>query len=53
MGPPQIIMLSLIALNLGVSLAEHGKPRPNTNVYISLFSTCLSVGLLWWGGFWG
>jgi len=52
MGWPQITMLVLLALSLGVCLAKHGEPRnSNYSFWISLFSASLQVWLLWEGGF--
>lgn len=48
---PQIILLLLFMLGLGVSLANHGKPRGNENVWITLISDVIVLSILWWGGF--
>ena len=53
MGWPQITMIVLIALGVGISLAKHGEPRGNHSFGASLFSAALSVGLLYAGGFFG
>jgi hypothetical protein len=52
MGIPQIIYLSLIGINLLASAYLHGRARESKhNVFISLFGAALSIGLLYWGGF--
>lgn len=51
MGWPQITMIALLALGLGASIADHGKPRSAQNAWVSLISTALMAGLLYAGGF--
>ena len=49
---PQTLVLVLLALSLGVSLADHGKPREGRNSFwVSLAGKLVQVGLLVWGGF--
>lgn len=48
---PQIIILALMAIGLGVSIARHGMPRTNENVVVSIISTAIMLALLYWGGF--
>lgn len=50
---PQITMIVLITLGLGVNLAEHGKPRTPHNFIVSLISAGISVALMSAGGFFG
>ena len=52
MKAPQIIMLVLIAMDIGIHLAKNGQPRTDCyNVYWELFGKGLLAALLWWGGF--
>ena len=54
MGIPQIIIVILYALNVGITLTKHGEPKEgNYNVFSTLIGTAISVGILWWGGFFG
>lgn len=54
MHAPQIVMIALYALGLGIAIEEHGKPKSGThNVWITLVATALVAAILWWGGFWG
>lgn len=54
MGIPQIIIVILYALNVGIALAKHGEPKEgNYNVFFTLIGAAISVGILWWGGFFG
>lgn len=49
---PQIIMILFIGLGVGIAIVEHGKPKTgNNNVWLSLISTAILLGLLIWGGF--
>jgi hypothetical protein len=53
MGAPQIIVIVLYALSVGVVLSRHGKPETgNHNVWSSLLTIAVMSALLWWGGFW-
>lgn len=49
---PQLILASLMLLNLGVAIAEHGKPRSPSSAWHTIWPAVLLTGLLWWGGFW-
>lgn len=51
MGIPQIIYIVLTAMNLGMALAKHGKPRENWNVFVNSASAAIVYTLLIWGGF--
>ena len=54
MEAPQLITIILMALGVGLEVASHGKPRTgNHNAVVHLVSTGLTVGLLYWGGFFG
>lgn len=51
---PQGIFMSIMVMNVGVKLANHGKPRTGReNVWIELIGFAITVGLLSWGGFFG
>lgn len=51
MSIPAIIVLVLIGIDLLVAANQHGKPRDNTNFWYRCISVALTVGLLYWGGF--
>lgn len=51
MSTPALIYLALTLLGLGVVLAKHGQPRPDYNIGVTLVNTAISIGLLYWGGF--
>ncbi len=52
MKAPQIIMIVIMAMNLGINLVKHGELKDETYSFpISLVSTVVNVGLLIWGGF--
>ena len=49
---PQIIYIVLMGISLGVALIKHGEPREhNYHFGLSLLGALISVGLLYWGGF--
>lgn len=49
MHAPQLIFVALLGLGLGVSLLrDKGREFPAT-----LAATCIQLGLLYWGGFFG
>lgn len=52
MGFPQIILLSLIGLNLLISSYLHGKPKEgNYSVFVSIVGVTIHLTLLYFGGF--
>lgn len=52
MRAPQIIMISIMAMNIGITLVKDGTPREDKySLPISLVSTAINVALLKWGGF--
>jgi hypothetical protein len=52
MKAPQIIVLTLTGVGLLLDAYMHGKPKEGKNsIWLSLISRALSMGLLWWGGF--
>lgn len=48
---PQYIYLALMLFGLGVSVANHGKPRSDENAITTLVATVLGFFLLYMGGF--
>lgn len=54
MNAPQVVMIVMLSINFAVNLIKHGEPEKGKhNVFTSLFSIAITVGLLYWGGFWG
>lgn len=52
MGVPQIAIIVLYALSLGMSMAQHGKPRTGKHDFWgSLITTIIMLAILRWGGF--
>jgi len=52
MHAPQIIIICLIVLGVGIDIERHGKPKEGTyNFWLSLFGVAVTVALLWWGGY--
>ena len=52
MGTPQIILLSLVALNLLATAYLHGKPRTgNFNIFGALVNAGILIWILVAGGF--
>ena len=52
MKAPQIIMIIIMAMNLGINLVKNGEPKNETYSFsISLVSVVINIGLLIWGGF--
>jgi len=52
MGWPQVTIIALFALSLGVSLALHGKPRTGNHSFgVALISAALTLVPLYFGGF--
>ena len=53
MGAAQIIIIIIMAMNLGINLVLHGKEQNDKyNFFGACISTAITSGLLWWGGFW-
>jgi len=49
---PEVIMLFLMVLSLGIAISEHGKPKTGKNSFwATLIGQALSFALLYWGGF--
>ena len=54
MNAPQIIVICIMALSLGIGIEQHGKEKTGkNNIWTTLLSVVIWVGLLIWGGFWG
>jgi hypothetical protein len=52
-GWPQGIVLTLLFLEVCIHMSKNGEPRGNYNAGARLFDAGLTVGLLYWGGFFG
>lgn len=52
----QIIVIVILAMDLGINLVKHKEPKDGSsaeyNFWISLLSTIIWVVILWFGGFW-
>ncbi len=49
---PQIFYLVMVALGLGISLSEHGKPREGKhNLLSAVIANIVLAAILYWGGF--
>jgi len=54
MGVPQILVIVLMALGVGVSLAKYGQQKTDKHdIWDVLIGPSIIAGLLYWGGFWG
>jgi len=53
MGAPQIIMIVLITLNVANSIFNHGKTKQINGASTLFIDLPLTVGILYWGGFFG
>lgn len=51
MHAPQIIYLSIMALNLLAVVHDAGKTKSNIKIWITFATTAMFIGLLIWGGF--
>jgi len=53
MGWPQIVIIVLLAMDVGLYLANHGKDKIGKyNFWIALISDGIFATILWLGGFW-
>lgn len=51
-GTPQIIMVVLMMLNIGVNIAKYAdSEQGKVGFWSSTISTVFMIGLLYWGGF--
>jgi hypothetical protein len=54
MRAPQLIIVCLWALSLGIELVKHGQPRTgNHNAVAQILATAICALILYWGGFFG
>lgn len=51
MGAPQIIFIVLITLSVSRGILKHGESDGYVSAPSSIVGAVLTVGLLWWGGF--
>lgn len=52
MRAPQIIMIAIYAVSVGISIAKHGEPK--TGEYHgpgAFIGAAIGIAILWWGGF--
>jgi hypothetical protein len=50
---PQIVLLALQFVGLGVGLSLHGKPQKPYNFYTTVFAAGVTNTILYFGGFYG
>lgn len=50
MGIPQYILLILYTLSLGMRLHEEAE-KPDKSAWSAVITYAVTMGLLWWGGF--
>jgi hypothetical protein len=52
MGFPQVVVIVLYSLSLGMSFMQHGKPKTGKyDAWGTLFATIIMILILNWGGF--
>lgn len=52
MNAPQIIIVIMYALSLGIEIQRHGEPKHGReNAWVTLVVIAINLGLLYWGGF--
>lgn len=52
MGIPQIIVICVTFLAIGIEMSRHGEKRKGTyNVFISILGNAINLAILYWGGF--
>lgn len=52
MKAPQLILVGLLCLSLGISMCEHGKEKvKKENAWYAIIAAAIQFGLLYWGGF--
>lgn len=52
MNAPQIIMITLLAISLGMTTAKHGEPKTGRESgWNALIAMAIQFGILYWGGF--
>lgn len=51
---PQIIIIALYSMNLGINLVKNGEQRTgNYSFFTALIAVAINIALLRWGGFFG
>ena len=50
---PQVIALIVLAFQVGYHACKHGSEHPPYNGPIKFFEACLTLFVLYWGGFFG
>ena len=50
---PQVVLLSLMVLNLVIATVKHKSERPDYNAYVTTLDMTLLASILYWGGFFG
>jgi hypothetical protein len=49
---PQIIIIALFCMNIGIYMSKHGEQKEGRyNCWVILISVAIELGLLYWGGF--
>lgn len=49
---PQILVIGILAMSLGIKLADASGKGESRGFWIGVISTAIWIGLLTWGGFW-
>ena len=56
MSMPQIIVIVLLAMDLGINLAKHKEPKEGSSAEYNFWTACIVTIIwgvvLWLGGFW-
>jgi hypothetical protein len=53
MKAPQIIMIVLMSVSIGIAIAKNGEPADNYDAIKTITSALIECTILWWGGFFG
>jgi hypothetical protein len=54
MNAPQIIVIVLLSLGVGISIARNGEDHEQPISFgWTLLRSVILAAILWWGGFWG
>lgn len=52
MNAPQIIVIVLYSMSVGIELVMHGTPKTGSHsAWVAIIDAALMIGLLKWGGF--
>jgi len=50
---PQIIMIVLLAVGIGIDLQRHGEEKKGRHsAWTTFIGAAITAAILWWGGFW-